>query len=301
MGWQDRDYAKEYEHRVAGRPAAPYSAYRPTRSVVKILIAVNIGVYVLCIMTAGPGRPIQHSPLFQFAAMTTNGVLHGHVWRMVTADYLHWSTGHIFMNMLGLYFLGRPLEQIWGARKFFVVYTIAGILGSVFYLALDLAGWLAPGGVAAGASGCVLGLLGAAAVLFPHAEVYIYFLFPVKIRVVAVVLGALYVLNIFQSGSNAGGDACHLAGLAFGVWWAMKGEQWWGGYRRQVRAKPVRTPGFGQRIAQRRADAELVDRILSKVNTHGIASLTARERRALSEATDRQREDERRFGRADRL
>ncbi len=295
MGWQDRDYASEYH--PPGRASVVYGRGmgRP-RSVVTTLIIANVAVYVLCAMTGGSRGGVFESPIFQFGAMTSEHVARGQVWRLITSDYLHWNTMHILMNMIGLHFLGRPLERIWGPRKFFGVYTVAGILGSVFYMLLTMLHVL-PLGVAAGASGCVLGLLGAAAVMFPHAEVYVYFLFPVKIRVVAVVLGGWYILNVLQGGRNAGGDACHLAGLAFGVWWVMKGELWWTGRQRRGRAKPARRSDFKAGVQQRKVDAELIDRILTKVHDAGVTSLSDRERRALAEATERQRQEEHRFDR----
>lgn len=299
MSWEDREYARAGDY-VAQR-GAPYRTYGRPRSVVTTLIVINVVVYILCVMSSGHRGVVGYSPIFRWGAMVSELVLHGQIWRLVTSDYLHANNMHIFMNMLGLYFLGRPLEQLWGARKFFAVYTIAGVLGSAFYMILTLTGWL-ESGVAVGASGCVLGLLGAAAALFPHAEVYIYFLFPVKIRIVALVLGGYYVLNVFQGGNNAGGDACHLAGLAFGVWWAVRGDRWWAGYRRRGRITPTMpATGFRRRIAQRRADAELIDRILSKVHAAGVASLTEREKQALTEATARQQAEEKRYGRVDRL
>lgn len=305
MGWQDRDYARPHDASRGGGPASVFggrqSRYAP-RSVVKLLIFINVGVFILCALTAGPRHDVRESALFAWGAMHRAWVMDGQIWRLVTSDYLHWGVTHLLWNMLGLWFLGRPLEQVWGARKFFAVYTIAGILGSLFYMLLTFY-WFADG-IAAGASGCVLGLLGACAILFPNAEVWIYFLFPVKIRTLAIVLGAWYALNIWSSGHNAGGDACHLAGLVFGIWWATHGDCWWSrrGVRVQrVAARPRRAAGFKERIAQRRADVKTVDRILAKINTTGIASLTPAEKRALAEATERQNEEERRLGRVDRV
>ena len=291
MGWQDRDYANVTGPAGIGFNRSVGRGGR-IRSVATMLIWINVAIFVL-------GSISQELRLLFFAhgAMVPEAVLHGHVWRLVTSDYLHWDTGHIFMNMLGLYFLGRPLEQVWGPRKFFAIYSIAGIVGSLCYMILSL-GWL-PSGFAAGASGCVLGLLGAAAVLFPHAKVYVYFLFPVKIRVLAMILCAVYVLNIWNSGHNAGGDACHIGGLVFGVWWAMKGDRWWSSRRRPVVATRARG-GFSELVEQRRSDAETIDRILSKVHTSGIASLTDREKRSLADATERQRQSEQRYNQSDR-
>ena len=219
--------------------------------------------------------------------------------------------------MIGLYFLGRALERVWSPKKFFVIYTLAGLAGNLFFMLLCLSGWFGWFSIKqsmVGASGCILGLLGACAILFPRAEVYVYFLFPIRIRTAAIVFALLYVFNIWNRGANAGGDAAHLAGLAFGVWYAKWGELWWRirGSRiisSQPGARPVgrqaRPAGGGgtwqQNLEQRRADAELIDRLLAKVYEGGIHNLTPAERKALTEATERQRQEEERLGRTDRL
>jgi membrane associated rhomboid family serine protease len=298
MGWRDREYAAGgWDEGGASWPSRR-SALRG-RSIVTTLILINAAIFVVCQITMRPGRAFSAeqamltSPVFRFMAMHPGNVLHGEVWRLLTAQYLHWSFMHIFMNMLGLHFLGRPLERDWGSRAFLAVYTVAGTLGMIALTGLVWYGWLeaAP---AAGASGCVLGLLGAAAVRYPRAEVLIYFLFPIKIRTAALVFGGWYVLNLYQRGPNAGGDACHLAGLVFGAWWAFRGESWWDrtgwkwsqwrGRPRKVRVRRF-TPGFERRVA----DGETIDRILKKVYDGGIHSLTEAEKRTLQEATERQR------------
>jgi len=299
MGWQDREYAKEPQHGAYRPTGYGGGALRP-RSMVLTLIIVNVVVYLLCVFTSGPRRPIDASFLFDWAVMTPRAVAHGQVWRLFTSAYLHWFTMHIFMNMFALYMFGPLLERRWGSGKFFWVYTIAGVAGNVFYVLLAFANWL-PAGKAAGASGCVLGILGAAAVLFPRLEVLVFGIVPVNIRVLAAILAGGYVLNLFQVGDNAGGDACHLAGLAFGVWFALRGDRWWS-YRGRARRAAVGElfgghqrrgspdgAGFRERLEQRRVDAATVDRILDKVRQTGMASLSEQERRALAEATDRQR------------
>jgi hypothetical protein len=172
---------------------------------------------------------------------------------------------------------------------------------------LTLVGWLSLEGVAAGASGCVLGLLGAAAVRYPHAEVLIYFMFPIKIRTAAMVFGAWYVLNLFNKGQNAGGDACHLAGMLYGAWYAWRGESWWArsGFSLRlpsfnVKGRKRKPVGFQEQVQERRVDAIEVDRILKKVYDGGVHSLSESEKRTLQEATDRQKRTSS-AGRTDRL
>ena len=311
MGWQDRDYAREPAPRSQWRGSVrSRGGGSRSRSIVTILIAINVGVFILGGLLSPRVFPPRPDPLFYWGAMSTELVLHGQIWRLFSSQYLHAGTTHILLNMLGLYFFGRPVERIWGRKKFFAVYTIAGLAGNVFLMLIGLIGWIDPALPAVGASGCILGLLGICAVLFPHAEVYVYFLFPVKIRTVAIVLALGYAYKIWQQGSNYGGDACHLAGLAFGVWfakrgelwWATRGSRWWSRLLGEARVPgPARKGAWERRVGQRRADAELIDKLLAKVYEGGVQSLTPAERKALTEASERQRQEEERVGRTDRL
>ncbi len=307
MSWQDRDYA-----RVSPRPvwAPQRRGWLIRGSVVTTLIAVNVGVYVL-----GALSPALAGRIFEFGAMQTSAVMHGQIWRLFTAQYLHAGVGHLLINMLVLHFLGRSLERMWTARKLFVIYSLCGLIGYVFYTVLGAQGVIHPRMPAVGASGCIYGLLGIVAVLFPAATVYVYFLFPIKIRTAAVIFGGIALLTIIQRGANFGGEACHLAGLVFGVWWAWRGDAWWSGTRwRQPRQqtrppfarRQARTPkdpgsGFTEKIAQRRADEQQIDNILKKVYDKGVMSLSEAEKTALREATERQQQRESEAGRVDRL
>ena len=300
MGWQDRDYARgggSYRPTWTSGRAGGYGG----RSIVTTLIVINVGIYLLGALNADI-----RNFLFGIGAMQSKAVMQGHLWRLITAQYLHGGEWHLFINMLVLHFLGRPLERMWSPKKFFVVYTLCGLFGNVFYTVLGARGWIDPQMPAVGASGSINGLLGIVAVLFPTATVYVYFLFPIRIRTAAYIFGGIAVLKVLQKGNNYGGEACHLAGLVFGVWWAMKGDRWWSKTewripRRGKKVRPVRKGGFRERVAQRSEDAELIDRILKKVYDGGIHSLSERDKRALQDATQRQRQREADADRVDRL
>jgi len=334
MGWQERDYARG----PGPPPGSPLGQGRGRGiwggSIVKKLLVANIGIYVLCwivitpvatflrgydqptirqVMTPqGPVRVqvIEHHP--GYGEMVTTKVLHGQLWRLVTSQYLHAGQMHIILNMIGLYFLGQALERVWGNKKFLVIYTISGICGNLLLMAAGIVGWINPDVPAVGASGCILGLLGAAAVMFPHAEVYVYMLFPIKIRTAATIFALMYAYNVYTRGANFGGDLCHLAGLAFGAWWAWKGERWWA-TRLLASGAPQSSPpkdgvwsGVGkgawrQKVERHAADEETVDRILAKVREGGVATLSEREKKTLLAATERLRREDERAGRTDRL
>ncbi len=78
----------------------------------------------------------------------------GRWWTLITAIYLHGGILHILFNMLWLRQLGYMVEQIYGASRSFLIFTIAGVIG---FVASD---WVKiPFTI--GASGSIFGLLGA--------------------------------------------------------------------------------------------------------------------------------------------
>ena len=182
------------------------------------LIAANVAVLILMYLT-----PLG-SLIYGLGVMKVPSVMDGQVWRMFTATYMHAGGWHIFANMLGLYFLGPALEEMWGGKKFFIVYTVCGLAGFVLLIPASMIGFMNPAIPALGASGCVLGLLGAMAVLRPN-DIIILTIFPMRIKTAAIVLTEWYVFNVISQGQNYGGDLCHLAGLDIGVLWAKQEDK----------------------------------------------------------------------------
>ena len=299
MGWQDRDYASAegYSRAVGGRSFRGLGSMTLSTK----LIVVNVVVFVV----GGFMRSRQSDPLFEWGAMYTPAVLQGQVWRLITSQYLHAGVWHLLFNMLGLHFLGRYLEQNWSRRKFLLFYTACGLAGNLFYLLVNRIGWLAPL-PAIGASGCVLGVLGACAVLFPGIQLIIYF-FPMRIRTAAALFVGLYTLNLLQRGSNAGGDAAHLAGLLVGAGYAYWRRSGGGALPsvRQVKVKIIKTKrASGPWQRKRKEEDQLgqqVDQVLAKIKQQGVASLTEREKWVLAEASRRQQAEDEELGRIDQL
>ncbi|MFO7657608.1 MAG: rhomboid family intramembrane serine protease [Bacteroidales bacterium] len=51
--------------------------------------------------------------------------------QLLTHMFMHGGFGHIFFNMFGLYMFGRIIENIWGSKRFFILYLAAGF-GAIF-------------------------------------------------------------------------------------------------------------------------------------------------------------------------
>lgn len=198
--------------------------YRSTRggfdssrlTVTHVLLMSNAAVFVAMFwIDALFNTRIGYAVLDLFA-MQADAVTHWQIWRLLTATYLHASWSHILFNMLFLYFLGRSVEESLGSRRFFVLYTVSGVAGYALLLIASWVGLFNPLSIALGASGCVLGVLGALMVLAPDTQINLYFVLPVKVKYIVALYVGMYLFNVLSQGQNYGGDICHLAGLAVG-------------------------------------------------------------------------------------
>jgi membrane associated rhomboid family serine protease len=173
------------------------------RLVTKILLGINVAVYI-AVLANGElvnellllGRAPYHSggPL--------EGVAEGQWYRLVTSMFLHQEMWHIVFNMLGLWWLGGPLEAALGRARYLTLYMLSGLAGSAltYWLSVPVQGSL-------GASGAIFGLLGATAVLMRRLN---YDMRPVF---------ALLAVNLVITFNPWGGIAwqAHVGGLIAGT------------------------------------------------------------------------------------
>jgi membrane associated rhomboid family serine protease len=123
-----------------------------------ILVAVNVGVWVLGLVLAGPAAPqavMAGSPLAGVAGLSGPRVAAGEWWRLFTAGFLHSGLLHLGLNMVGLAVLGPPVERALGRLRFAVLYLVGLAASSLGALLLS------PRGLTVGASGAIFALMGA--------------------------------------------------------------------------------------------------------------------------------------------
>jgi len=79
----------------------------------------------------------------------------GEWWRIFTCVFVHVGGLHLLVNVIGMWFVGRVAEDLFGTTRTLALFGIAGFAGAVAsYLA-------SAAGISAGASGALFGLLGA--------------------------------------------------------------------------------------------------------------------------------------------
>lgn len=285
MGLYDRDYTQagsgpqhRGRHQHYGAPNLHFNLPRLT-PMVKWLLIANIGIHFFQAIVfhsyIQQGLPTPFEQWFAVDAGSAWTALQA--WRLVTYQFLHGGGWHLFGNMLGLFFLGPTLERHWGSKRFLIFYLSCGVAGGLFYLFLAGLHILATG-MMVGASGAILGMLAACAILFPHFVVFIV-VFPVPIRVAAIGLMLFFVLSVINGTQNPGGNAAHLGGMAAGAAYVLLGPRV-GKLKLQTRAG-----SWEKKMEEERKLQIEVDRILAKVHQHGLHSLSGSEKRILKKAT----------------
>ncbi len=117
------------------------------------------------------------------------------VHQIITHMFMHGGTGHIIMNMLGLFFLGTYVEQTLGEKKFLYLYLLAGFGALLAHIIVGYAtGAQNP---VLGASGAVYGVVVAYATLYPNHSLMII---PIPVPIKAKWLAAGYIAYDLYNG-----------------------------------------------------------------------------------------------------
>jgi membrane associated rhomboid family serine protease len=228
-----------------------------------------------------------------------------HPWSVVSYMFVHANQfGHIFFNMLILFFFGPPLERAWGGREFLKFYLVCGVGAALTSVLLYR--WIGPVSVI-GASGALMGVMLAFALKWPDSRVLLWFIIPVKVK---YLVGVIIVLDLLATRSALGGESgggvatwAHLGGAATAWIYLRYGDRIEAKVRRMNprRAKfgvesGKSSSGAGGQATRRRRERPVdgdaldeVDRILDKIRDSGIESLTAKEKEYLDDMSRRYR------------
>ncbi len=330
MGIYDREYYRQDGPRLF-----------PSGSVCRWLIVINLLVFVMQIVTRPHGIPRLEMPqdpqqMEQFVenvvrarwsqgfvtdwfALESSKVLYGQVWRLITYGFLHstgdfqstWWFAHILFNMLGIWFFGSELEEIYGSLEFLVFYLAAVLTGGLLYFIWETA--FARHSICIGASGGVMALLVLYACHFPHREIYFMYFFPIPIWLAAVFYMAQDALAFLTNDMMRTHIAVlvHLGGGGLAFFYhryrlnftSMLPDlaQWWRASSRRRAARrfklyqeeddvpDIRLPSVSAPPAKPDADEHLeakLDAVLEKVAKFGKASLDEAETKILLQASE---------------
>ena len=125
-----------------------------------------------------------------------------HEWyRLITVALTHGGLLHLGFNMYALMVLGNPLEAAFGKRKFFIVFFVSLLFGSLTsaYFALTPS-------ASVGASGAIFGLFGAMVIVGKRIGA--------DVRSIYIIIGINFVIGFVLGGIDW---KAHLGGLVGGL------------------------------------------------------------------------------------
>lgn len=300
MGIYDRDYYQDDRRSwIEGG----------MRTMVINLILINVAVYVIEIFSRPSAPGLQNSvvevlgvePDFWRAPWT--------VWKLLTYGFTHSPDDvfHIIFNMYALWLFGQELETTLGRKEFLSFYLSSIVLAGLGWIAAQYIFFQGASSLLVGASGGVMSVAVLYAMRHPHRTIYVWFLpVPVWLFVGFLVLKDVVSFQALAmgAGSRAAGPqiafTAHIAGAIAGF--IYQKYQWHLGsllsflplrrrraggaeFPRVLKVRVHREPESPRRES---LDGE-VDRLLDKIQREGEASLSAKERATLEEASRRYR------------
>ncbi|HLV02384.1 MAG TPA: rhomboid family intramembrane serine protease [Acidobacteriota bacterium] len=176
--------------------------------VVKYLIIANVVVFLWQTLASLVGsyeiiRIFGLTPYLVIARL--------YFWQLVTYLFLHGDLLHILFNMFALWMFGSELERYLGSSEFLKFYFITGVGAGLFSLLFHPFSTIPT----IGASGAIYGILMAYGMMFPNRYVYLYFLFPVKVKYFVAVLGLIAFLSALSASQSPVDNFAHLGGMLF--------------------------------------------------------------------------------------
>lgn len=199
MGYQDRDYYRE-----------SYTPQRQPMKVVYIIIILNVVLWLANALFTPPTitkyKDAKTNEVFSLVedsgTITETLSLHHKdvykpwlYWKFITYGFAHSSENawHLIGNMIGLFFLGRFVEERYGSKQFLGFYLASIVVGGAFWIFCSwMNGSLSPISpfCLVGASGGVTATVILFAITYPKVTLV---LFPIPIPMPAWVFGLLLV------------------------------------------------------------------------------------------------------------
>jgi len=288
MGIYDRSYYRE-ENELDLRPSWNQ------RSAVSTLIIINVAVFLANVFLSKEFVVGYQGAVNEFLMLKGSDAKNPFMWwHTLSYGFCHNASGylHLAMNMLGLYFLGRTVEERYGRLEFYRIYLVSVVICGAVWLLKAYA--FQSNGSMLGASGAVMCILMLFVFNFPTARVT-FFVFPIPAWVLGIILLLTNIVSSPPSPSASSstpitsiatdvhltGVLCAAAYFYFGLSFRFMGDLE-GTLRRQWRKLTgPRLKIHNEETGATTNEADEADRILAKIHETGQDSLSAKEKKFL--------------------
>lgn len=269
------------------------------KNVLSRLMLINIVIWLICLFISVFTWLFNISDISfvtkLFAVPSDISALAEKPWSVFTYMFLQERFGHLFFNMLMLYYGGKIFLQYFSEKQLLLTYIFGGLFGALFFIlafnAFPVFEDMKGHAFALGSSASVLSILIAAATYRPDYTLNLFLLGQVRMKWVAIVFVVIDFLSITKG--NSGGHIAHLGGALWGFLYAFMLKIDFDIYKifkkkAKIRVKTVNSENYHRRPktdeqynAERAQEQEDVDRILEKIAKNGYSSLSDKEKEFL--------------------
>ena len=279
------------------------------RSSIDKLLIVLIGCFVVqAIYVLFSGSNFDNGPYLEWFGFSASFFDKGFVWTIGTFPFLHSGPLLLIVNLLGLHFIGRPVESELGSRNFYWLCGLSVIFGALLWITFH---YLDPRNFALSGCTCVvLSLLTFFCFSYPERPItfLLFLILPVTLKPKYLLMGLL-VIELFgfvflelRDSSVGATYSSHLGGMLAGafVFRFIRSGRVFPSFVFTTRkskstsfekksgffsSKPTAgKPSYSVDLSNQQTLQAEVDRILDKINEKGFGALSQNEKNTLDKA-----------------
>jgi len=262
-----------------------------TPSVTSLLVALCISMSCAqWILSLAKDDPLfAEGSIERLFGLSATTLASGSYWQFLSFPLIHHGAWHLLADVLLLYFAGREVEPIIGARQFASLFLTANLAGGLAQWGAMAAGWAESGRSFVGISAGAAAVAAAFATILPELEVTVLLLFVLPLRVRAKIFGFVLVgigaMLWLSPNTTVVGPVAIIVGTFVG--WVYAKALGFGNplrverYFRERRQQATRL----ERMPVDQFLAEEIDPVLEKLAAGGMQSLTRAEKRLLQQGS----------------
>jgi len=236
-------------------------------------------------------------------------------WTLFTNMFTHVEFLHILFNMIYFWFFSKILQEKKGSQVVFSAYVLGGLCGAIFYLIFyPLITIESSNSILVGASGSVMSIMVASAVLNPNKHIKLILIGSIKLK--WIVLTLFILTSVINFHDNTGGKIDHIGGAFFGLiysyflikkiniaWWFDSFTMWLRSFFRKdtknqknvsytFRGAVDRRDSFSREISiknvlSKRETEKEINKLLDKIQKVGYNNLSDKEKFILKKLSEK--------------
>ena len=250
-----------------------------------ILLVVNIAIFFIINISSGI---FNSEGITSYLALPLN--LHSFIlkfWTLFTYMFSHKDLGHVFYNMLLLYFTAQTFLNFLSEKKLVYVYIMSGLFGGITLLLLSA---IFPSAFAYsvlfGASAAVIGIVASLAVYIPNLPISLFGIIEMRYKYYALLIFA--VSTIIDFNVNTGGKISHFGGAFFGLFFGYMlrngkdiSEFSFFNNKKKSKLKVVHSNSSAKPHITTTTTQQTIDALLDKISKNGYENLSKAEKELL--------------------